>query len=360
MPSAVKRLLRPFVVAALAVLALPVFAAQRTFVASDGGDANPCTRPLPCRGFAAAILLTDPDGEIIVLDSAGYGIVTISKAVSIIAPPGVYAGISVFAAQDGVTVNAGATDKIVLRGLSINGQGGNNGIVVGAGQQVHIEQCEISNLGIDGIQVTGGSAIYIENSTVRSNGAHGILVTGTAGEVFLDSTRVTHNVAQGILAEARKLSVNRSAMEKNGSSGLLVNPATAAPVTAAVRGSVAVGNAGSGIVAITDAAGEVVYMAADDSGSMRNGFTGFGANSNLGGTIVFVLSQSVATENGTAGMFASGAGTTVSVSASTLSRNAGNGLSQNAASVLRSHNNNAVNSNGSPDTFGLITNVGLI
>jgi len=358
--DAFKLLPRPFVVAVLAVLAAPAIAAQRTFVGSDGADTNPCTRQLPCRGFAAAILLTDPSGEIIVLDSAGYGTVTISKAVSIIAPSGVYAGISVFAAQDGVTVTAGATDKVSLRGLSINGQGGNNGIVVTAAQQVHIERCEIANLLADGIKVGGGGAVYVANSTVRANGAHGILVTGTAGEVFVDDTRVAHNVSQGILAEAGRLSVNRSVMEHNGSSGLLVNPATAATVTAVVRGSVAVGNAGTGIVAITDAAGEVAYLAADDSGAMRNGFSGFAANSNSLGTVALVLNQALATDNAGSGMFASGSNTTVSISASALSRNGGNGMSQNAASLVRSHQNNAVSGNVFPDTFGLITNVGTL
>ena len=360
MPNAVKRLLRPLVVATLAVLAMPAFAAQRTFVASDGVDTNPCTLHLPCRGFAAAILLTDPNGEIIVLDSAGYGTITITNAVSIIAPSGVYAGISVFAAQDGVTVTAGATDKVSLRGLSINGQGGNNGVVVTGGQQVHIEHCEISNLVLDGVQISGGSAVYVTNSTVRSNGGRGIFVTGTAGEVFVDGTRVARNGSQGIFTEAGRLSVNRSAMEDNGSSGVLVNPAAATTVTAAVRGSVAVGNLGTGIVAITDAAGEIVYLAADDSAAVRNGFSGFAANSNSLGTVTFVLNQSSATDNATAGMFASGSNATVSISASNLSRNGGNGLSQNVGSVVRSHGNNAVNGNVLGDTFGAILNVGLM
>ena len=80
-------------------------AAQRTFVASTGLDANPCSIGAPCRSFGAAISHTDSDGEIIVLDSAGYGPVTIIQSVSIIAPPGVYAGISVFSG-DGVTIDA--------------------------------------------------------------------------------------------------------------------------------------------------------------------------------------------------------------------------------------------------------------
>ena len=79
--------------------------AQRTFVASVGSDAGPCSITAPCRGFAAAVTKTSAGGEVIVLDSAGYGAVTITKSVSIIAPPGVYAGISVFSGN-GITVNA--------------------------------------------------------------------------------------------------------------------------------------------------------------------------------------------------------------------------------------------------------------
>jgi len=41
---------------------------------------------------------------VIVLDSAGYGVVTITQSVSIIASTEVYAGISVFSSDDGVTV----------------------------------------------------------------------------------------------------------------------------------------------------------------------------------------------------------------------------------------------------------------
>src|SRR4030095_16908796 len=100
-------------------------AAQRTFVASNGLPANTafnCSLVKPFRAFSEAIGVTNAGGEVIVLDSAGYGAVTITKSVSIISPPGIHAGISVFSG-DGVTINAGASDIVVLRGLSINGQG---------------------------------------------------------------------------------------------------------------------------------------------------------------------------------------------------------------------------------------------
>ena len=108
---------------------------QRTFVKSTGNDGNPCSLTAPCRGFAAALAQTAANGEIIVLDSAGYGAVTISQSVSIIAPPGVYAGISVFSGT-GIAIT-GTNVRVVLKGLSINGQGGSNGIVFSGSGTLH-------------------------------------------------------------------------------------------------------------------------------------------------------------------------------------------------------------------------------
>ena len=58
-------------------------AAQRTFVASNGNDANTafnCSIVNPCRGFAAAVGVTTVNGEVVALDSAGYGAFTISQS----------------------------------------------------------------------------------------------------------------------------------------------------------------------------------------------------------------------------------------------------------------------------------------
>ena len=111
----------------LGALPLAVQAAlpQRTFVASNGVDTNPCSLAAPCRSFGAAVTAVAAGGEVVVLDSAGYGAVTIAKSVSIVAPPGLYAGVSV-ASGTGVTVD-GAGINVVIRGLSITNQGGNVG-----------------------------------------------------------------------------------------------------------------------------------------------------------------------------------------------------------------------------------------
>jgi hypothetical protein len=57
--------------------------AARTFVAALGSDGNPCTFVAPYRTLQHAHDQTMAGGEIDVLDPAGYGAVTVSKAISI-------------------------------------------------------------------------------------------------------------------------------------------------------------------------------------------------------------------------------------------------------------------------------------
>lgn len=111
----------------------PAFgAAQRTFVASYGFTANTafnCSLANPCRAFNEAISVTNPGGEVVILDTAGYGPMTITKSLKVIGPSGVYGGISVITpGTDGITINAGDGDDVILRGLDVTGLGGLNGI----------------------------------------------------------------------------------------------------------------------------------------------------------------------------------------------------------------------------------------
>ena len=164
-------------VATVALAYLPTLvgaAAQRTFVSGSGVDNPACSLVAPCRSFSAAMLQTVVGGEIIIVDSAGYGVITIAKAISIIAPSGVYAGISVFAGTDGVTINApGAT--VVLRGLSINGQGGRWGIYLQNAARMRVENCVVSNMAQEGIRhAASGAEMIVLDTIVRDNGGFGI------------------------------------------------------------------------------------------------------------------------------------------------------------------------------------------
>ncbi len=191
---------RTFLVFASATLSFAATAAQRTFVASDGLDTNPCTIVAPCRGFAAALAHTDPGGEIVVRDSAGYGRVTITQSVSIIAPSGIYAGISVFSGTNGIDINAAGV-KVLLSGLTINGQGGNVGINFVSGAQLTIERCTIANMAYDGVDASAfNSTLVVRDSVVRNNAVSGISLANLLTAV-LERVSIEQNGVDGIAAE---------------------------------------------------------------------------------------------------------------------------------------------------------------
>jgi hypothetical protein len=95
--------------------------ATRTWVSGVGDDAQPCSRTAPCKTFAGAISKTAPGGEINVLDPGGFGAVTITKSIKIRADH-VEAGVLV-SGTNGIVVNAGANDIVVLEGLDIEVSG---------------------------------------------------------------------------------------------------------------------------------------------------------------------------------------------------------------------------------------------
>src|SRR5262245_3295046 len=106
---------------ALLTAPAPGWAQSRVFVAAQGSDGNPCTFALPCRTFQHAHDTVAANGEIDVLDPAGYGALTISKAISIQGHG--FAGITGPAGSPAITINAGANDRINLRGLLLDGVG---------------------------------------------------------------------------------------------------------------------------------------------------------------------------------------------------------------------------------------------
>src|SRR5512132_401006 len=112
--------------------------ANRVFVsARSGNDANACNNiATPCQTLTGAVAQLNPGGEAIVLDSGGYGAVTITQAVTIEAPPGVLAFVHPSSGV-AITVNAGGSDVVVLRGLVLN-VGTGNGIQVTAVGALHV------------------------------------------------------------------------------------------------------------------------------------------------------------------------------------------------------------------------------
>src|SRR5579862_2266979 len=134
------------VVGVLAVSSSARAQATRTWVSGVGDDANPCSRTAPCKTFTGAISKTAPAGEIDALDPGGFGAVTITKSITIDGGGGVIAGVLV-SGTNGMVVEAGATDTVIIRHMDINGlgptNGGLNGIDFVSGERLVIEDCKI-------------------------------------------------------------------------------------------------------------------------------------------------------------------------------------------------------------------------
>src|SRR5687767_2658888 len=113
----------------LTILSLPVIAsaqASRTWVSGVGDDVNACSRPAPCRTFAGAITKTIAGGEINALDAGGYGMVTISKSITIDGSGSMsstLAGTGMHGILINITATSDSAKTVRLRGLSINGVG---------------------------------------------------------------------------------------------------------------------------------------------------------------------------------------------------------------------------------------------
>src|SRR5579884_882943 len=120
--------------------------ANRAWVSGHGSDAAGCGAPTsPCRTFQYVHdNVIAAGGEIDVLDPAGYGPVTISKALSIVNDGVGTAGVQA-ASGNAITINAGSGDAVTLRGLSVEGLGtGSYGVQVLAAGRVAILGCSIN------------------------------------------------------------------------------------------------------------------------------------------------------------------------------------------------------------------------
>lgn len=169
----------------LAACSLSVHAqATRTWVSGVGDDANPCSRTAPCKTWAGAIGKTAAGGEISAIDPGGFGTVTITKSITLDGGAGQVASILASAAN-GVIVNAGAGDHVVLRNLSINGAGttlGLNGVRFLAGKTLRLQNVSIERFSESCISIEPGTAAATVQilQTVTSNCGKGLNVVSTA------------------------------------------------------------------------------------------------------------------------------------------------------------------------------------
>ncbi|MFY9610379.1 MAG: right-handed parallel beta-helix repeat-containing protein [Blastocatellia bacterium] len=222
----------PFALNILAIavfsLAIPMVAqaqATRTWVSGVGDDANPCSRTAPCKTFAGAISKTAASGEISVLDPGGFGAVTITKSITINGD-GTLAGI-LASLVNGIIINAGTNDKVIIRSISLNGAGnGLDGIRFLAGKQLSVENVTIigfTGQGIDASLPAAGGNLYVKDTNI-TRCADGITMTVGAGGFLvanIDNVRIEGMTSNGIVANAGAFAnVRNSSIFNNPTNGL--------------------------------------------------------------------------------------------------------------------------------------------
>lgn len=220
----------------LALLASPAMAqASRTWVSGVGDDANPCSRTAPCKTFAEALSKTAAQGVISVLDPGGFGAVTITKSVTIDGD-GAIAGI-LAAGTNGIIINAGANDRIILRDLYLEGfNTGLNGIRILAAGSVLIEDVRIERFTLNGIEISSTTAVDVsirDGSIAGLNSGAGIVAgPGGSASVDVEGTRI-HSTALGISAgpgariHARNVSVGAAVNAAFGANSTVGTPGPA-------------------------------------------------------------------------------------------------------------------------------------
>jgi hypothetical protein len=297
-----------FIAATLAFAAtLPITPAQaagvdRTFVSAAGSDSNNCANvATPRRHFQTAYNATALGGEIVALDPANYGSLTIDRSVSIeghgwasISPPSGGGG--------AITINSQAVVVVNIIGVILDGTGTQGGI------------------GIQFISPNRGGSLTVRDSVIRNfleNGINFAPNTSDTSQIFVSNTLVLDNGSSGIDIRSTGLGttsgvLNRVEMYNNNQNGLFVGGSLTQSMNVTVSDSVSANNAYGGIECL--GSGNVTL-----------------AN-------VMVRNSTIA-NNVSVGLQANGTMATISVTRSTITGN-GAGWGTNGGTVLSYGDNN--------------------
>lgn len=274
---------------------------NRTYVSTAGDDANPCTAASPCRTFQVAHDNTNAGGEIMVLAPGGYGLLNVTKSISInndgVGEVGFLAG--------GITINAGTSDVVNLAGLTLTGVGAAN----------------------YGIELISGGTLNIKNCVVRGYNGAGIYAHPGG------STTFSVNVAETTVAN-------------NTAYGIQISPGGIVATTATIE-RVQVSGSQTGVFVVAPGSSLGVNATVADSAANNNRDYGIRISSAGGpGTLMVVNSQAV--NNGT-GVASEGAAATMLLSGNTVTGNTAAAFFSGMGGVINSFGNNSIKGNPGGD-----------
>lgn len=297
----------------------------RTWVSVNGSDTNDCTRNAPCRNFEAAVAEVSEGGEVVVLDSGGFGSVLIDKGVTLLAPEGIHAAIAPTSGTAiGVTSAAGL---VSLRNLYLNSQGAQTGIGYAGLIGLNVSDCVANGFGFEGFISSSGAQgnVQVTNSEFRNNGSHGFQYVGlTPGRVVIDSSRFEGNEFDGMsMSGNAAITVRDSVSFSNGRHGFALLVGNGLKGT--LIGCLANGNTMSGFIASNPFSSSALTMHLQGCTASGNG-TGVQAASGSGGSSDIYVAGSTIVYNGV-------------------------GISQTLGAAVHSRVNNTVENNGLFNSF---------
>jgi hypothetical protein len=247
--------------------------ATRTWVSGVGDDVNPCSRTAPCKTWAGAISKTAPGGEIDALDPGGFGTVTITKSITL--DGGYNFGSTLASGTTGILVNAGATDTVNIKRISINGaNGGLFGVRVLQAKQVNIEYCEIfgftgspgRGVSVEPTTATSVSAFNIYRTVIEHNAGSGVALFPPGGifptrvDVNIAESKISDNANAGVssgvfIGEGGKASISQCEITRNDFAGVDAGGSTSPSLVVVTNSNVSnngigVHTGGAGVIRI--------------------------------------------------------------------------------------------------------------
>ncbi len=195
---------------------------NRSFVATTGDDANTCTSAAYCRTFARALPMTNSGGEIVAVNSGGYGPFSITQPV-VITAIGIDAAITqTTSGQDAISINT--TGNVTITGLNLNGGGtGHDGISVQNVGVLSLYSMQVQGFAAHGIYFGSGNALSMYDCKVSGN-YYGLDFNGS--KAYAHNTAFDNNSSLGADVEGGYVVIADSSAENNTNYGIAATGGT--------------------------------------------------------------------------------------------------------------------------------------
>jgi Right handed beta helix region len=193
-------------VMALAFAATAQAQNNKSYIATTGNDTNNCTASAYCRTLARGLAVTNPRGEVIIVDSGDFGAATVSDPVDITARD---SDASITATSgNGLTIST--SGPVTITGLNLSGEGtGSNGIAVTSVGFLRLYHVQIQGFASDGIAfAAAGGDLAVYDSKINDCGHDGLLLQAAGAHAYVHDSAFDDNgfagadSAQGLITVA--------------------------------------------------------------------------------------------------------------------------------------------------------------